>query len=148
MYWSQQSLLLSNLKRADGVLLVLNLLFLFPVTLLPFVTQLMGERRDHWSPVLVFALTNLFAAFVLRAMWKHAVSRPDLAKGPEAATLAERVGLGIRFFVGAMVAGVLVALIDPRAGILCFVLMPIAHFVNYARDSLRTRGEARNDIAP
>ena len=138
MYWSQHSLLFSSLKRTDGVLIPLNLWFLLPVTLLPFVTQLMGAERDHWSPILVFALTNLFAVVVLRRMWKHAVARPELSEGTETAARASRIEFGIRFFIGAMTVGVLLALVEPRLGMACFLLTPFGHFLNFARSALRS----------
>lgn len=145
MYWSQHGLFFSRLRRMDGVLLVLNLSFLLPVTLLPFVTELMGERRDHWSPVLVFALTNFVSVLALLRMWKHASNRAHMVEGPGTAELVDRVVLGMRIFMGAMVIGVLLALIDPRAGIACFLLTPVAHFFNYARDALRAEGDAADE---
>jgi len=137
MYWSQQSLLFSSLKRMDGALFTLNLAFLLPVTLLPFVTQLMGATHANWDVVAVFALTNLFAAFALGRMWRHAVATPDLCEGERTASLEKRVRFGLRVFATALPAGVLLALIDVRIGILCFVLTPVGHFYNYIRGSLR-----------
>ncbi|MGB5285207.1 MAG: TMEM175 family protein, partial [Polyangiales bacterium] len=65
MYWTHHSLLYAGLQRVDRRLVVLNLLFLLPVTLLPFVSQLVGTRRDDWRPVLLFAGTNLVAAWLM-----------------------------------------------------------------------------------
>jgi uncharacterized membrane protein len=125
----------------DGLMLVLNLGFLLPVTLLPFVTDLMGERRDHWVPVAVFAATNLGSVLALYGMWKHARTRAHLADQPQMVARADRIVLGLRVFIGVMVAGVLFALVDPRVGIACFALTPVAHFFNYARDALRETDE-------
>ena len=142
MYWSQHGLFFLGLLRMDGVLLVLNLMFLLPVTLLPFVTEYMGDRRDHWLPVVCFALTNLLAALAIRGMWRRVAAKPDFFwKGPHLMVLAERLILGFHVFIGAMVVGVLLAFVDPRAGIACFLLPPLAHFVNYVRDSLRAEDD-------
>lgn len=141
MYWSQHSLLLASLKRMDRAILVLNLTFLLPVTLLPFVTQLMGTSRGDWEVVAVFALTNLFAAFVFQRLLKHVVAQPEIHKGPETAALARRIAFGLRFFVAVVVVGVLTALTNVGLGILCFVLTPLAHFYNYVRDPLRSHEE-------
>jgi len=138
MYWSQHGLLFLRLKRMDGVLLVLNLLFMLPVTLLPFVTEFMGERRDHSFPVVMFALTNLVSVLVLRGMWRRVMTKPDFfSEEPYTTALAERLVLGLHVFMGAMVLGVLLSFIDPRAGVACFLIPPVGHFVNYVRDSLR-----------
>jgi uncharacterized membrane protein len=142
MYWSQYSLLFGNVRRMDRPSLVLNLFFLLPVTLLPFVTQLMGSRRGDWKAVALFALTNLFAALVFGALWRRVVARPETHKGPQTIALGRRMSLGLRFFVAIMIAGVLIALVDVRIGILCFVLMPLLVFYNYVRDPL-SGGEDR-----
>jgi uncharacterized membrane protein len=147
MHWSQHGILFSNLRRMDGVVLVLNLGFLVPVTLLPFVTDLMGERRDHWGPVFLFAMTNLVSLLMLRSIWKHASSRAHLNEGQRSAELADRMALGFRVFLGVMVVGVLLAFVDPRLGILCFLLTPFAHFFNYVRDALRAEHEPENNDA-
>lgn len=140
MYWSHHSLLFSTLERMDRKLLVLNFIFLMPVTLLPFVTQLIGARRHEWGVVLVFALANAFAAVAFRVMSRHVVARPDIQKGPETVALVRRLSLGTGLFVGIMTVGVLVSLISVRLGILCFVLVPIVYFYAYVRDPLGRSG--------
>jgi uncharacterized membrane protein len=134
MYWSHHSLLFSSLQRIDRRIVVLNLGLLLPVTLLPFVTQLMGARRDEWEVVGVFALTNLLAAVLLWRIWQYVAVLPEVHKGPQTAAVAQRISKGLGLFAGLMGFGVLVALVDVRAGILCFVLVPLVHFYNYVRD--------------
>lgn len=125
----------------DRATLFFNLLFLLPVTLLPFVTQLMGTWRGKWEVVAVFALANLFAVYVFSRLWKHVLSQPEMHKGPQTAALAKRVRVGLRFYSAVMIVGVLLALINVKVGILCFALMPVVHFYNYVRDPLRATEE-------
>jgi len=139
MYWSQHSLFCAGLKQVDRGILVLNLLFLLPVTLLPFVTQLMGAKRHDWKVVLVFGLINLFATLVLERMWSRIERLPEIHSSPQTAMLASRIRIGVRVYAGVMVSGVLVALLDVRAGTFVFILIPIAHFYNYLRDPFRSR---------
>jgi uncharacterized membrane protein len=138
MYWSQHSLFFAGLKEVDRGTLVLNLLFLLPVTLLPFVTQLMGAKRDDWKVVLVFGLINLFATLVLERMWSRIGRLPEIHTSPQTAMLAARIRIGVRVYAGVMVLGVLLALLDVRVGTLVFILIPIAHFYNYLRDPFRS----------
>lgn len=51
MYWFHHSLLFDSLKRMDRQMMLMNLMFLMPVTLLPFVTQF-GETSGRSSPCL------------------------------------------------------------------------------------------------
>lgn len=139
MYWSQQSLFTSGLKQIDRGTFVLNLLLLLPITLLPFVTQLMGTLRGDWKVVLYFALTNVLATFVIERMWSRIASLPETQKGPQTATLAARMRVEVRAHAAVMVVGVLVALLDVRVGTFVFILIPFAHFYNFLRDPFRSR---------
>lgn len=133
MYWSQHSLLFAGLRCMDRRLVVLNLLFLLPVTLLPFVTQLMGTIRDDWRIVLVFAMTNLFAAWILERQWSHVAARPETHKDAHTARLSRRMLWGVRFFGLVLIAAVLISLLDVRAGIVVILVMPFVFFVNFMR---------------
>jgi uncharacterized membrane protein len=145
MYWSQHSILFDRLRLMDRSMAVLNLLFLLPVTLLPFVTQLMGSIRHDWRVVLVFAATNMFAALMGELQWALVVARPDTHKDEKTPRLARRIRWGTRFFAAVLTAGVLVSLLDVKAGILIILLMPFIYFFNLFRDPLgsRARPESR-----
>ena len=133
MYWAQHSLLFAGLQRADRGLVVLNLMFLLPVTLLPFVSQVMGARRDEWRFVLVFAATNLVAAWLVERQWKHVLLLPETHKGPKTSRLARRIVWASRFFALVLFSGVLVSLLDVRAGMLVILMMPLIFFLNFMR---------------
>ncbi len=132
MYWTQHGMLFAGLKRVDRRLVVLNLLFLLPVTLLPFVTQLTGTRRDDWRSVLVFAGVNLAAAWLVQAQWRHVLALPETHKGPETARVAHRIVRATWSFALILVAGVLVSLVDVKAGTLTILTMPVLFFANFA----------------
>jgi len=139
VYWSQHHLLFSGVKQINRPLVVLNLLFLLPATLLPFVTQLMGTFRSEWRPVLLFGITNLWAAFMFERMSANVAARPELHKSATTASLARRSKLGSRFYGVVMILGVLLALIDVKAGTALFLVMPIAYFYSFIRDPLAPR---------
>jgi len=54
-YWIQHTVLFGSLRNIDRPIKVLNLLYLLPVTLLPFVTQVMGAHRTAWWGVALFS---------------------------------------------------------------------------------------------
>jgi uncharacterized membrane protein len=116
MYWSQHSLFFSGLEQIDRGVFVLNLLFLLPVTLLPFVTQLMGAKRDDWKVVLVFGINNLLVALVLERMWSRIAAVPEAHKSPQTAMLATRIRVGVRVYEALMILGVLIARLDVPGG--------------------------------
>lgn len=133
MYWTHHSVLYGGLERVDRGLIVLNLLFLLPVTLLPFVTQLMGARRDEWMVVLVFAATNFVAAGLLQTQWKRVLALPETHKGPQTARLAQRLLWASRFFSLVLLVGVLISFLDVKAGIAVILVVPIIFFGNFVR---------------
>ena len=137
MYWTHHSLLYAGLQRVDRRLVVLNLLFLLPVTLLPFVSQLVGTRRDDWRPVLLFAGTNLVAAWLMERQWAHVLALPEMHKGPKTARLARRILWASRFFALALFSGVLISLLDVKAGLAVILAMPLVFFVNFVRTTKR-----------
>jgi uncharacterized membrane protein len=133
MYWTQHGILYAGLRSADRRLVVLNLLFLIPVTLLPFVTQVMGARRDDWRVILIFAGTNLVIAWLVGRQWKHVLALPEMHKGPRTKRLAQRLVRSSRFFGVVLVLGVLMSLLDVKAGMLVILFMPVLFFGNYVR---------------
>ena len=139
MYWFHHSLLFGSLKRMDRPMMFMNLMFLMPVTLLPFVTQLMGARRDEWTIVALFALTNLIIALVLGLMWSRVAAQTETHKDEQTAALSKRVRTALRGFAGIMVGAVLVSWVDVKAGIACFLVTPILAFYGYVRDPSRAQ---------
>ena len=121
----------------DRRLVVLNLLFLLPVTLLPFVSQFVGTRRDDWRSVLVFAGTNLVAAWLVQRQWAHVLALPEMHKGPETAGLARRLVWVTRFFSLVLFAGVLISLLAVKAGLAVILVMPLVFFANFIRTTKR-----------
>ena len=131
MYWVQHGVLYAGLRRGDRRLVALNLLYLLPVSLLPFVTQLMGARRDDWKSVLVFAVVNLAVALLVERQWTHILAFPETHKGARTARLARRIVWGARFFALVLTSGVLISLLDVKAGIAVILVMPVGFFLNF-----------------
>ncbi|MGB8331775.1 MAG: TMEM175 family protein [Polyangiales bacterium] len=134
MYWSQHNLLFASIARIDRTLVVLNMFFLLPVTLLPFVIQLMGTFRTEWRTVLLFGFTNLWAAFLFERMSAHVAARPESHKGAQTALIARRGRQGSRFFAFVMVLGVLIARLDVKLGSALFLVMPAVYFYSFIFD--------------
>ena len=91
-YWLQHSAIMQYYRHGNRTVVWLNLLFLFPVTLLPFVTELRTDYRYEALVTLLFGLLQIFIGLVLVALWNYAVSHPHL--------LTRRVGEDIRRTTG------------------------------------------------
>jgi uncharacterized membrane protein len=81
--WLAHSAITHYLDRVDVVLLRLNLLLLFAVSLLPFPTRLIADSIDHDEAERVastiYGVTLLVAMLVLSGVWRYA-SRAELLR--------------------------------------------------------------------
>jgi uncharacterized membrane protein len=77
-YWIQHTAIMHYLRRGNRTIVWLNLLFLFPVTLLPFVTDLKGVYRTEALVTLLFGVLQILIGLALIALWTYAVSNPHL----------------------------------------------------------------------
>ena len=134
MYWAQHGLLYGGLRKAGRRLVGLSLLFLLPVSLLPFVTQLMGSRREDWKAVLVFAAVNLVTAWLISVQWAYVLTLPETHKDGSTTRLARRIARGARIFAAVLLLGVLASLVHVKTGTALMLLMPFVFFVDFVRD--------------
>ncbi len=77
-YWIQHAAIMHYFRVGNRTLIWLNLLFLFPVTLLPFITELRGVYRHEALTTVIFGAVQIFIGLALQLLWKYAVSHPHL----------------------------------------------------------------------
>lgn len=67
----------SHIRRVDGLLIWLNLIYLLTIGLIPFLTSLLA---DHASalPTVLYASVLVATSLLSSAMWWHASRDPDL----------------------------------------------------------------------
>lgn len=63
-YWLQHSAIMQYYRCGNRTVVWLNLLFLFPVTLLPFVTELKGDYRHEIMVTMIFGLLQVLSALL------------------------------------------------------------------------------------
>jgi len=134
-YWIQNTMLFRSLRQIDRPMVVLNLAYLLPITLLPFVTQVMGAHRTEWWGVALFGVVNLAAVIIYAVAWWHAVRSLESKEGRPAAQLGRRVAPKIMLYTVVILVGVVVATVDITAGISVFLLMPATFLYSYLRSA-------------
>jgi uncharacterized membrane protein len=124
--WLSHSTITEYLERADSVLLRLNLLLLFFVSLLPFPTHMLSEYL-HDIPAERVAVTiyglNLIAMVALTSiLWRYAVAekliKPDL-DDEELRMLTRKLEPGLIGYAVAIAIGMLL----PRAAVALYFLI-------------------------
>jgi uncharacterized membrane protein len=126
--WITHAVITDYLVRADSILMRLNLLLLFFVSLLPFPTHMLSNFLDNPGAervgTTVYGLNLLAMAALTSLIWRYAVSqglvsqeRPD----EELRMITSKVEPGLLFYVAAIVVG----LIAPRVAVVLYLLIAI-----------------------
>ncbi len=90
-YWIQHAAIMHYFRRGNRAVIWLNLLFLFPVTMLPFVTALKGAYRSEEMITLLFGVLQILIGLALIALWIYAASNPHLLDRPVGEMLRRKV---------------------------------------------------------
>ena len=122
-YWILHHNVVDRLARADGVLLVLNLIYLACIVFLPFPTSVLGEHGPETASVLLYGLNLVAIGISSFALWWYAsrhraLLRPDVTR-QEART---RLGRTLAPTVG-MIPAVPLAFVSPSWATLSWLLV-------------------------
>lgn len=90
------------IRRVDGVLLWLNLLFLMSVALIPFVTSVLSDHATP-LPTMLYATVLLASSATTAAMWWYAGRTPGLMS-PDVSIVDRRSGVITPLLVAAVFA--------------------------------------------
>lgn len=96
IYWVEHHRMFKYIKRYDGRLMWLNLLFLMFVVLIPFGTDLVGEYGDELAAVMVYAGICAAVGLTKVAVWRYATHNRrlvDESLSSESIELSTVVGL-------------------------------------------------------
>jgi len=137
VYWMSHHIASTYLRRVDGRLLFVNLLFLLTIAFIPFPTELLADRLSSGVEVnLAMALYGLWMLLtaVTAAVVLVVILRDDLMD--KTAYLREApAALTRRYWLGGVVYGVavIVALVAPLVALLFYVVGPIYYGIEAAR---------------
>lgn len=81
-YWILHSAILDCFRRSDRAFTWLNLLFLLPVTLIPFVAKAKEVFRHSELAVVLLCATNIAIGLCLLLLLHYGTSRPVLLRNP------------------------------------------------------------------
>jgi uncharacterized membrane protein len=132
-YWMQHTAIFHYVRVGNRTFFWLNILFLLPVTLLPFLTDLRATYYDEYIATFLYASANIACGITLFALWSYGNRRGLLRKLASAVDLSvrRRILLGIAFNV----LGAAVAPINPYLSTACFLLLPVIHLSHRTVDS-------------
>ena len=138
-YWVQHAAIFRFLKVGNRPLVWMNFLFMLPLTLLPFLTDLRAEYHAEYRVTALYAIGNIFIGLTLLVMWRYAVSRKLTVSLPRevSVSMQRRILLGI----GINALGAAVAPIDVHLSAVCFLALPVIYFRHTVVDRVSDGGE-------
>jgi len=84
VYWVAHHLHFYTIKRADRMLLWINVFFLMAIGLVPFSTAFIGEYVNQQLPVVIYGANMIIISLVLQLHWwyathNHRLVEPDIS---------------------------------------------------------------------
>jgi uncharacterized membrane protein len=145
-YWYIHSTIVSFLRQGNRPFVRLNLLFLLPVTFVPFAAKLKDAYRASRLAVLLLGGVNIFISACLAVLWLYATSHPELLQRPVSAA-ARRSMLG-RITISPITLGLLAiaaSVIHVYLTTLLLLTIPLYHLTHRRIDEeasgIRADGE-------
>jgi uncharacterized membrane protein len=78
MYWVGHRDLFALIRRTDRGLVWLNILYLLPLSLLPFSASLLGRYNQEPRALRIYGLVLILIAAMRTVTWLYATARPQL----------------------------------------------------------------------
>lgn len=120
-YWTIHHAIFRPVRRHDGRLIGLNMLWLATIVFLPFPTALIADGLDggfaafYIGSLLIISVLNLFIANYL----DH---HPELTDG-QATEKRRQHRIASAFIIGTLLLAMIISLFWPTVGILCLLLL-------------------------
>ena len=122
------STITNHLERVDSVLLRLNLLLLFFVSVLPFPTKMLAEYVGEFGPeriaVTIYGINLLAMSAMTSVVWRHAVAEGMLsAEHPQAEVheVTKKLTPSLGFYAAAIAIG----LLAPRLAVFLYLAIAL-----------------------
>ncbi len=144
MYWVMHRDLFARIRQVNRDLVWLNLLFLLPVSLIPFAAQVLGEYPDEPVASHIYGVVLIAVTIMRVAMYSYVERRPALLWDPTELNRS-RLGLAVAaaplplYLLAMAIAGA-----APTISVVLFFAVPGLYFllVTLLRDRTTTSGEA------
>ena len=137
-YWVQHHAIFHFLRYSNRTLIWLNILFMFPLTLAPFLTELKATYRTNLFLVPLFASAFIISSLILLVIWRYIVNHPEVMNR---STLNRSVvrSMQQRILIGPFVNLVAVGLsfLNIDLGTIVFCTMPLFYLSHRLADTER-----------
>jgi uncharacterized membrane protein len=132
IHWVGHHYLFSHLHKVPVGFVWLNNLFLLLICFMPFPTALLGEHPTDQFPVLLYAISQLLAAFTFFAFRLYAIRHKLFANEEIEKSMGPRHSMpAITLFI----VSILFVFINVYVSLACFFIVPALYFVPYSLEA-------------
>lgn len=129
MFWVGHHVHFHYIRSVDHTLLWLNLLFLFGITSVPFVTDLLGDHNDLRLPHLVYGVKIVVLAGLLSVQMGYLRRHPELAQPSLTPDVARRIMVRTAMFAMIPLLSIAAVFYNTRLALYLYFLLPVIHFL-------------------
>jgi uncharacterized membrane protein len=134
IYWLIHHRMFNVLKYTDRILVILNIVFLFSISLVPFIAKLKTLYRYDALVVLIYGAVHIFTGLILFVLWKYIVSQKDLLEYDVGKNEFRYVSAQILVMPIISVVAIVLAFINVHWGTYFFALIPIIYVFMMSRN--------------
>ncbi len=146
--WIAHSTITDHLERVDSVLLRLNLLLLFFVSVLPFPTRMLAEYIRGYGPeriaVTIYGINLLAMSAMTSVVWRHAVGEGMLS-GEHPQDEVQEVTKKLTPSLGFYAAAIAIGLLAPRAAVFLYLAIALYLLIPFRTVMQRRRRRTSSD---
>lgn len=136
MLWNGNRVEFQSIKRSDGMLVLLNTVYLMCLTLLPFTTSILGAYPLNKLPFLIFGL-NFALILVMRiGIWRYATVGHRLVETDLSPQLIRSNTLVPLLALVGIAGNSLVVLFSPLAALIIYYLLVFFYVLVIIKGSL------------
>jgi uncharacterized membrane protein len=132
-YWMQHAAILHYVKIGSRMFFWINILFLLPLTLLPFLTDLRATYYDDYFTTLLYAGANIVCGVLLLMVWVYGKRQGLLIEVADEVDRSMRLRILLGIAINTL--GAAAALISPHLSSAVFLLLPCIYLSHRTVDS-------------
>jgi uncharacterized membrane protein len=124
IYWVQHAALFRFLGHANRRLIWLNILFLLPITLIPFIAKVKAAYRYDPMVIALFSSVHILCGVFLLAIWAYMLAHPELLTCPVHSNVKRSMTLRILVSPVICLIAMGLAFVDVKLGTSIFAVIP------------------------
>jgi uncharacterized membrane protein len=145
--WLGHRDLFALIRRTDRPLVLLNLVYLLPLSLIPFGASLLARYQEEPVALRLYGVLLVFIAGTRLVIWTYATRKASLLWSPVDEQSRRVVFVAVAVPGAAYAVACLIAGVAPLASLLTFAVFPVVYFLIVARARRRSApGAAERDF--